>query len=87
MRRRIATRGCVSLALLAGAAQRAQEHALYAYDAAHVAAATQTGGTLVSCDARDLVSKGPPALLLPLFGKRAPSRPQWAPSPVGPIGP
>ncbi len=28
------------------------------YDAAYVAAAGQTGGTLVSCDARDLVGKG-----------------------------
>jgi predicted nucleic acid-binding protein len=44
--------------LLARAAQVAEEHTLSAYDAAYVAAATQTGGTLVSCDIRDLVSKG-----------------------------
>jgi predicted nucleic acid-binding protein len=44
--------------LLARAAQLAEEHDLSAYDAAYVAAATQTGGTLVSCDIRDLVSKG-----------------------------
>jgi predicted nucleic acid-binding protein len=45
-------------ALLTSAAQLAEEHTLSAYDAAYVAAATQTGGTLVSCDVRDLVSKG-----------------------------
>ncbi|HEY4812210.1 MAG TPA: hypothetical protein VIH71_14240 [Solirubrobacteraceae bacterium] len=28
------------------------------YDAAYVAAADQAGGTLVSCDIRDLLSKG-----------------------------
>jgi predicted nucleic acid-binding protein len=44
--------------LLASAAKLAEEHTLSAYDAAYVAAATQTGGTLVSCDVRDLVSKG-----------------------------
>jgi predicted nucleic acid-binding protein len=44
--------------LLVRAAQLAEEHTLSAYDAAYVAAATQTGGTLVSCDIRDLVSKG-----------------------------
>lgn len=45
-------------ALLTRAAQLAEEHTLSAYDAAYVAAAAQTGGTLVSCDIRDLVSKG-----------------------------
>jgi predicted nucleic acid-binding protein len=44
--------------LLNRAAQLAQEHALSAYDAAYVASAIQTGGTLVSCDVRDLVGKG-----------------------------
>lgn len=44
--------------LLARAAQLAQEHTLSVYDAAYVAAAIQAGGTLVSCDIRDLVSKG-----------------------------
>lgn len=44
--------------LLARAAQLAEEHTLSVYDAAYVAATTQTGGTLVSCDVRDLVSKG-----------------------------
>jgi predicted nucleic acid-binding protein len=44
--------------LLAGAAQLAEEHVLSAYAAAYLAAATQTGGALVSCDIRDLVSKG-----------------------------
>jgi predicted nucleic acid-binding protein len=58
---RIANDGGVLLstnALLASAAQLAEEHALSAYDAAYVAAATQTGGMLVSCDIRDLVRKG-----------------------------
>jgi predicted nucleic acid-binding protein len=44
--------------LLTCAAQLAEEHTLSAYDAAYVAAASQTGGTLVSCDIRDLVGKG-----------------------------
>jgi len=44
--------------LLARAAQLAEEHALSVYDAAYVAAAAQTGATLVSCDVRDQVSKG-----------------------------
>lgn len=45
-------------ALLVSAAQLAEEHTLSAYDAAYVAAAAQTGATLVSCDVRDLVGKG-----------------------------
>jgi predicted nucleic acid-binding protein len=44
--------------LLARAAQLAEEHTLSAYDAAYVAAAAQTGGSLVSCDIRGLVGKG-----------------------------
>jgi predicted nucleic acid-binding protein len=44
-------------ALLTSAAQLAEEHAISVYDAAYVAAANHTGGTLVSCDLRDLVSK------------------------------
>lgn len=44
--------------LLTRAAQLAEEHTLSAYDAAYVAAASQTGGRLVSCDIRDLVGKG-----------------------------
>lgn len=44
--------------LLRRAAELAEEHTLSAYDAAYVAAGAQTGGTLVSCDIRDLVSKG-----------------------------
>jgi predicted nucleic acid-binding protein len=58
---RIASDGGVLLAtntLLTRAAQIAQEYTLSAYDAAYVAAAAQTGGTLVSCDMRDLVGKG-----------------------------
>jgi predicted nucleic acid-binding protein len=45
-------------ALLSRAATVAEEHTISVYDAAYVAAAEQAGGTLVSCDARDLVGKG-----------------------------
>jgi predicted nucleic acid-binding protein len=45
-------------ALLTRAAQLAEEHTISVYDAAYVAAANQTGGTLVSCDTRDLIGKG-----------------------------
>lgn len=45
-------------ALLTRAAQLAKEHAISVYDAAYVAAASQSGGKLVSCDTRDLISKG-----------------------------
>ena len=44
--------------LLNRAAKVAEEHTISVYDAAYVAAADRTGGTLVSCDVRDLVSKG-----------------------------
>jgi predicted nucleic acid-binding protein len=44
--------------LLSRAAKLADEHAISVYDAAYVAAADQAGGTLVSCDIRDLLSKG-----------------------------
>jgi predicted nucleic acid-binding protein len=44
--------------LLSRAARLADEHTISVYDAAYVAAADQAGGTLVSCDIRDLVSKG-----------------------------
>ncbi len=44
--------------LLSRAAKLAHEHAISVYDAAYVAAAEQAGGTLVSCDIRDLVGKG-----------------------------
>lgn len=45
-------------ALLTRAAQLAEEHAISVYDAAYVAGASQSGGKLVSCDTRDLISKG-----------------------------
>lgn len=45
-------------ALLTRAAQLAEEHTISVYDAAYVAAASQSGGKLVSCDTRDLISKG-----------------------------
>jgi predicted nucleic acid-binding protein len=44
--------------LLNRAAKLAEEHTISVYDAAYVAAAERTGGTLVSCDVRELVSKG-----------------------------
>jgi hypothetical protein len=45
-------------ALPSRAAKLADEHTISVYDAAYVAAADHAGGTLVSCDIRDLVSKG-----------------------------
>jgi predicted nucleic acid-binding protein len=44
--------------LLSRAAELADEYTISVYDAAYVAAADQAGGTLVSCDIRDLVNKG-----------------------------
>lgn len=44
--------------LIAAAADVAREHGIAAYDAAYVAAAREVGAELVSCDVRDLVSKG-----------------------------
>jgi predicted nucleic acid-binding protein len=58
---RISSDGGVLLsttALVARAAQLAEEHTISVYDAAYVAAASQTGGTLISCDTRDLIGKG-----------------------------
>lgn len=44
--------------LIANAAAIADEHGISIYDAAYVAAARVSGGELVSCDQRDLVSRG-----------------------------
>jgi len=44
--------------LLANAALIAAEHGISAYDAAYVAAARSASARLVSCDVRDLVSRG-----------------------------
>jgi predicted nucleic acid-binding protein len=44
--------------LLSRAAELADENTISVYDAAYVAAADQGGATLISCDIRDLVSKG-----------------------------
>ncbi len=44
--------------LLAQAATVADEQAISVYDAAYVVAARAAGGELISCDARDLVSRG-----------------------------
>lgn len=45
-------------ALLARAAEIAERHTISVYDAAYAAAADEGGHPLVSCDERDLVSKG-----------------------------
>jgi predicted nucleic acid-binding protein len=45
-------------ALLTRAAELAECHTISAYDAAYAAAAGDAGHRLVSCDERDLVSKG-----------------------------
>jgi predicted nucleic acid-binding protein len=45
-------------ALLANAAAVADEHGISVYDAAYVVAARASGSELVSCDLRDLVSRG-----------------------------
>lgn len=45
-------------ALLTRAAELAERHTISAYDAAYAAAAGDAGYRLVSCDERDLVSKG-----------------------------
>jgi predicted nucleic acid-binding protein len=44
--------------LLTRAAEIAERHTISAYDAAYAAAADEGGHRLVSCDERDLVSKG-----------------------------
>lgn len=49
-------------ALLARAAEIAERHTISVYDAAYAAAADEGGHRLVSCDKRDLVSKGLAAL-------------------------
>lgn len=45
-------------ALLTRAAELAERHTISAYDAAYAAAAGDAGHRLISCDERDLVSKG-----------------------------
>jgi predicted nucleic acid-binding protein len=45
-------------ALLAKAAEIAERHTISVYDAAYAAAADNAGHQLISCDERDLVSKG-----------------------------
>lgn len=62
--------------LLTRAAQLAEEHTISVYDAAYVAAANQTGGTLISCDARDLVGKGLASSPVDAYSERAPTDPQ-----------
>jgi predicted nucleic acid-binding protein len=50
--------------LLARAAELAERHTISVYDAAYATAADNAGHHLVSCDERDLVSKGLAALPL-----------------------
>lgn len=51
-----------SRSLLSVAAELAEEHGISAYDAAYVAVVAEHAHRLVSCDRRDLVSKGLAAL-------------------------
>jgi predicted nucleic acid-binding protein len=44
--------------LLTKASEIAERHTIFVYDAAYAAAAEEGGRRLVSCDQRDLVSKG-----------------------------
>lgn len=55
--------------LLARAAEIAEHHTISVYDAAYAAAADEGGHRLVSCDERDLVSKG--LALLPVNSQSA----------------
>jgi predicted nucleic acid-binding protein len=48
--------------LLVRAAEIAERHTISVYDAAYAAAADESGHRLVSCDERDLISKGLAAL-------------------------
>jgi predicted nucleic acid-binding protein len=48
----------VDASLIAHATTIAEEHGISAYDAAYVAAGRASNGQLVSCDVRDLVSRG-----------------------------
>lgn len=63
-------------ALLTRAAQLAEEHTISVYDAAYVAAAGQTGATLVSCDIRDLIGKGLASSPADVHGESAPADPK-----------
>lgn len=47
-----------TVALLTRAAELAERHTISVYDAAYAAAASYAGQRLISCDERDLVSKG-----------------------------
>lgn len=48
----------VEASLISSAATIAKEHGISVYDAAYVAAARASNAQLVSCDVRDLVSRG-----------------------------
>jgi predicted nucleic acid-binding protein len=61
-----------SSALLTRAVELAEQHEISVYDAAYAAAAEAAGRRLVSCDERDLVSKG--LAVLPAGAGRPTSR-------------
>lgn len=67
-------------ALLTRAAELAEEHTLSVYDAAYVAASRQGERVLVSCDVRDLLSKG--LALSPGEARSEGTSGEEAPSPV-----
>lgn len=76
---RISSDGGVLLSagsLLTRAAELAEEHTISVYDAAYVAAADQTGATLVSCDIRDLVGKGLASSPVDVHSESAPTDPR-----------
>ena len=58
-------------ALLMRAAEIAERHTISIYDAAYAAAAGDAGQRLISCDERDLVSKGLAALPMSVSQGRA----------------
>lgn len=64
--------------LLKSAAAIAEEHGISVYDAAYVAAARAISGRLVSCDVRDLVSRG--LAFLPRIAVRQPTEVEAGPS-------
>ncbi len=70
----------VDAQLLEGAAAIAEEHGISVYDAAYVAAARAVSGRLVSCDVRDLVSRG--LAVLPRLAVRQPAEEKAPPRDV-----
>ncbi len=65
----------VETTLIISAATIAEEHGISAYDAAYVAAARASNSQLVSCDLRDLVSRGLARLPSDAVASQPPSLP------------